>query len=91
MWGDIAKHVIIFEDNSGTEAGGGETPQYLVVPRRWMEENLTTPEEQTPAPKPKEKENTSAATPAAKPTSKNWGPRGIRSNSSTLDEAAEMP
>ena len=65
MWGDIAQNVIIYEDNSGTEAGGGETPQYLVVPRRWMEENLTTPEEQTPAPKPKEKENTSAATPAA--------------------------
>ena len=65
MWRNIAQNVIIFEDNSGTEAGGGETPQYLVVPRRWMEENLTTPEEQTPAPKPKEKENTSAATPAA--------------------------
>ena len=52
MWANIAQNVIIFEDNSGTEAGGGKTPQYLVVPRRWAEENLTTPAEQTPAAKP---------------------------------------
>ena len=68
MWGVIAQNVIIFEDNSGTKAGGGETPQYLVVPRRWAEENLTTPAEQAPAPKPEEK------TTAAKPAAKNWGP-----------------
>ena len=70
MWRNIAQNVIIFEDNSGTEAGGGKTPQYLVVPRRWAEENLTTPEEQTPAATPKEKEKTSAAQPAVT----NWGP-----------------
>lgn len=87
LWNDIAQNVIIFEDNTNTKAGGGETPQYLVVPRRWAEENLTTLEEQTPSPTPKEKENTSAAEPATK----NWGPRGIKNNSSTLDEAAEMP
>ena len=63
MWRNIAQNVIIFEDNSGTEAVGSKTPQYLVVPRRWMEENLTTPKEQTPAATPKEKEKTSAAQP----------------------------
>ena len=86
MWANIAQNVIIFEDNSGTEAGGGKTPQYLVVPRRWMEENLTTPKEQTSAATPKEKENTSAAKPAAK----NWGPRDPKAHPSNLEEAADM-
>ena len=53
MWANIAQNVIIFEDNSGTEAGGGKTPQYLVVSRRWAEENLSTPKEQVPAPSAK--------------------------------------
>ena len=94
MWANIAQNVIIFEDNSGTEAGGGKTPQYLVVPRRWMEENLTTPKEQTPAPKPEEK--TPAATNNAAKSSvnnayTNWGPRGPKAGASTLNpDAASM-
>ena len=52
LWEHIAQNVIILEDKTNTKSGGGKTPQYLVVPRRWAEENLTTPAEQTPAAKP---------------------------------------
>ena len=84
---DIAENVIILEDRTKTTAsGGGKTPQYLVVPRRWAEENLTTTEEQAPAPAAKTEEKTTATKPAAK----NWGPRGIKAPSSNLDEAAGM-
>ena len=84
LWNDIAQNVIILEDRTNTTAsGGGKTPQYLVVPRRWAEENLSTPEEQAPA-------ATTAAKPAAKPAAKNWGPRRPNAQPSNLDEAADM-
>ena len=85
---DIAENVIILEDRTNTTAsGGGKTPQYLVISRRWAEENLTTPEEQAPAPAAKTEEKTTAAKPAAK----NWGP--LRPNTgvgtSTVNPDAE--
>ena len=71
LWNHIAQNVIILEDRTNTKSsGGGKTPQYLVISRRWAEENLSTPEEQAPAPAAKTEEKTTAATPAAK----NWGP-----------------
>lgn len=82
---EIAENVIILEDRTNTTAsGGGKTPQYLVVSRRWAEENLSTPEEQSPAAKPaaKPKVNTPAA--------KNWGPRRPGATPSNLEEAADM-
>lgn len=90
---EIAENVIILEDRTNTAvSGGGKTPQYLVVPRRWAEENLSTPEEQAPAATTAAKP---AATSAAKPkvntpAAKNWGPRRPGATPSTLDEAAEM-
>ena len=84
---DIAQNVIILEDRTNTTAsGGGKTPQYLIVSRRWAEENLTTPEEQAPAPAAKTEEKTTAAKPAAK----NWGPRRPGATPSNLEEAADM-
>ena len=82
---DIAENVIILEDRTNTTAsGGGKTPQYLVVPRRWAEENLSTPEEQAPA-------ATSAAKPKVNtPAAKNWGPRRPGATPSNLEEAADM-
>ena len=90
---EIAENVIILEDRTNTAvSGGGKTPQYLIVPRRWAEENLSTPEKQAPAATTAAKP---AATSAAKPkvntpAAKNWGPRRPGATPSTLDEAAEM-
>lgn len=79
----IAENVIILEDRTNTTAsGGGKTPQYLVVPRRWAEENLTTPEEQAPA-------ATTAAKPAAPTSVTGRGPLRPKTGASTVNPDAE--
>ena len=87
---DIAENVIILEDRTNTTAsGGGKTPQYLVVSRRWAEENLSTTEEQAPA-------ATTAAKPSAKPAAPTSvtgsGPLRPNTGPSTINpEAGSMP
>lgn len=78
MRAEIAENVIILEDRTKTTAsGGGKTPQYLIVSRRWAEENLSQIEEQTPAATPAEESKVN--TPAAK----NWGPLGPNTGTGT--------
>ena len=82
---DIAENVIILEDQTNTTAsGGGKTPQYLVLPRRWAEENLSTPEEQSPAPAA-----TTAAKPAAPTSVVGKGPLRPKTGVSTVNPDAE--
>ena len=82
----LAENVIIYEDQ--TKAGGGEQPQYLVVPRSLMDQYLPKQNsEAAPTPAAKSKVNT----PAAKPAAKNWGPRRPGANPSNLEDAADMP
>lgn len=81
----LAQNVIIYEDR--TKAGGGDNPQYLVVPRGLMDQYRPKQNsEATPTPAPKSEVNT----PAAKPADKNWGPRRPNAQPSNLDEAASM-
>lgn len=89
---EIAKNVIILEDRTTTSAsGGGKTPQYLVVSRRWAEENLSTPEEQAPAPAAKTEEKTSTAKPAAPTSVTGKGPLRPKTGPSTVNpDAATM-
>lgn len=89
---EIAKNVIILEDRTKTTAsGGGKTPQYLIVSRRWAEENLSTPEEQAPAPAAKTEEKTSTAKPAAPTSVTGKGPLRPKTGPSTVNpDAASM-
>ena len=84
----IAENVIIYKDM--TEAGGGNQPQYLAVPKSLMDQYLPKPEAQTPTSAAKPTATSAAKPKVNTPAAKNWGPRRPGATPSNLEEAADM-